>query len=441
MTDHLRLRRSRSAQRPTMPVRRLLCAAGFGVLLAVLLGIGAASSAIAAPPVQSAQQSAQPAAVAKFDNVNIRSGPSTNYPSVGVLGYGQSCPVIGRDITTGWWLLQCPNGVSGWASYDVVTVVGDMALAPLLSVGGSAIIAPPEIATPVASFSGWRAAYYANKELAGAPVLIQDVPEINFDWGAGSPGPAVPANAFSARFERTLALSPGTYRLTLRMDDGARVFVDDLPVLNDWRVGSQRELSVAYPLGSRPRLRVEYFQDGGVASIFFAVTPLYVAPPTAPTPAPPWQPSAPDLPLVQNQWRAQYFNNTDLGGAPVAAQYEGRGFYPLDKYWGAAAPVAGLGTDYWSARFEGQFYFTPGDYDFIAQSDDGVRLYIDNILLIDAWFDGRVDTRNRFSRVGDGFHTVRVDYFERSGNAYLRALWTLAGGAQPLSGPIPPPPT
>lgn len=407
------------------------------LLLALLFGLGAATSAVAAP----LGQSAQPVAVAKFDNVPVRSGPSTNYPTAGVLSYGQSCPVTGRDITTGWWLVQCSTGVSGWVSYDVVNVLGDMALAPLLSVGGSAIIAPPEIATPAASFSGWRASYYANKDLAGAPVLVQDVPDINFQWGGGSPHPAIPANAFSARYERTLALAPGIYLLTLRMDDGARVFVDEMPVLDDWRAGSQRELSVAYPLSGNPRLRVEYFQDGGAASLAFFVTPLNAPAPVQPTPAPPWPSQAPDLAVVQNQWRAQYFNNTDLAGQPVAAQYEPRGFYPLDKYWGAAAPGGGLGTDYWSARFEGQFYFTLGDYEFLAQSDDGVRVYIDNILLINGWFDGRVQSGNRFNQVGEGYHTIRVDYFERSGNAYVRVLWNLATSGQPFTGPIPPPPT
>jgi len=103
--------------------------------------------------------------------------------------------------------------------------------------------------------------------------------------------------------------------------------------------------------------------------------------------------------------------------------------------------VGGLGTDYWSAAFEGQFYFSPGDYDFIVQSDDGVRIYIDNLLVVNAWFDGRVEVSNRFNQVGDGYHTIRVEYFERSGNAYVRVLWELGGRAQPTSGPLPPPPT
>lgn len=62
-------------------------------------------------------------AVAVYDQINIRSGPSTSYASVGSLALGQSCPIIGRDTSTGWWLIRCANGVTGWVSPDVVVVV------------------------------------------------------------------------------------------------------------------------------------------------------------------------------------------------------------------------------------------------------------------------------------------------------------------------------
>jgi hypothetical protein len=39
--------------------------------------------------------------------------------------------------------------------------------------------------------------------LVGSPVLVQDVSEVNFQWGFGSPGPSVPTDYFSARYERT----------------------------------------------------------------------------------------------------------------------------------------------------------------------------------------------------------------------------------------------
>jgi len=109
--------------------------------------------------------------------------------------------------------------------------------------------------------------------------------------------------------------------------------------------------------------------------------------------------------------------------------------------WGRGAPAPGVGTDFWSARYAGRFYFAPGNHDFFAVSDDGVRVYIDDILLINAWFDGYNDRSARFNQVGAGWHTMRVEYYERTGTANLRVWWTFAGSKQPATGPIPPPPT
>jgi hypothetical protein len=43
--------------------------------------------------------------------------------------------------------------------------------------------------------------------------------------------------------------------------------------------------------------------------------------------------------------------------------------------------------------------------------------------VIDGWRDGYIDLTNRFYAVGAGIHTVRVEYYERTGNAQLRVWW------------------
>ncbi len=387
--------------------------------------------------------------VAAYDQINIRSGPSTSYASVGSLALGQSCPIIGRDTSTGWWLISCASGITGWVSPDVVTVVGDTSGVPSYTVGGSAIVAPPEPQAPSqpTTFTGWQASYFANADLAGVPVLVQDVPNINFDWGNGSPSPSVPVDNFSARYIRTLNLPAGNYLLTLRMDDGARVFIDNQLVMNDWRVGSLRELQQTIPLNGNHAFVVEYFEGTGVASLFFTITPLASQPtPTPPPPPPPYQPSVPSLSVPQDQWRAQFYNNTGLGGSPAAAMYVPRSAYQLDQNWGTGAPTAGVNADYFSAVFEGNFYFAAGDYVFTTQTDDGARVYIDNILIIDAWSDGPKERSNRFNSIGVGYHNMRVEYYEQTGNAYVRTWWTLAGSPAPAPTPtpgggnVPPPP-
>jgi len=60
-------------------------------------------------------------------------------------------------------------------------------------------------------------------------------------------------------------------------------------------------------------------------------------------------------------------------------------------------------------------YQPTGPYDFFTNSDEGSRLYIGNILVVDN--DGLHPARERAGRIGlkAGLHTIRVEYFERTG--------------------------
>jgi hypothetical protein len=386
------------------------------VLTALLLLMLAGKAAEAAPQPAPVAQVGGAVAVARVDSVNVRSGPGTGFPVVSALSFGQSCPVIGRDTFSGWWLLQCPANLIGWVSLDLVNIVGDPNSVPLYTVSGPMPAPVQPIPAPPPP-TGWSASYFANRDLQGSPVLAQSVPDINFNWGFGSPGPTVPVDFFSARFQRTMTMAPGFYLFTLGMDDGARLFIDGELILNDWRIGSFRQLGAVRFIDGNPHTYVvEYFEDAGQAALQLTITP------TAPPQPQPPQPGPGAIP--QNQWLAQYFNNTELAGGPLVTQFAPRGAFPLDLNWGYGSPASGINVDYFSARFEGIFYFDAGDYQFFARSDDGVRLYINNILVIDAWWDGFKESTNIFRQIGSGNHTIRIEFYERTGAAFVRAWWS-----------------
>jgi hypothetical protein len=73
----------------------------------------------------------------------------------------------------------------------------------------------------------------------------------------------------------------------------------------------------------------------------------------------------------------------------------------------------------------GEFPFEAGNYVFRVNADDGVRLYINGLLVIDQWRDGYKEVNNRFYGIGSGTHTVRVEYYQRTGNAQIRVWWYL----------------
>lgn len=73
------------------------------------------------------------------DQVNVRSGPSTNYDIVGVLIIGQVVPALGRSAGGDWIQIEYP-GVSGGTAW---------VYSPLVDVSGNLpIIEPPPTPTP-----------------------------------------------------------------------------------------------------------------------------------------------------------------------------------------------------------------------------------------------------------------------------------------------------
>ena len=124
------------------------------------------------------------------------------------------------------------------------------------------------------------------------------------------------------------------------------------------------------------------------------------------------------------EWEAAYFNGVIPSGSPVFSQLEARAVNPVDYDWAISSPLPDrLNGDNWSARWVGQFRFNSGTYIFRAMVDDGVRVYIDDQLVLDGWRDGYKDLTNRFYAIGAGIHTMRVEYYERTGNAAVRVWW------------------
>jgi hypothetical protein len=94
----------------------------------------------------------------------------------------------------------------------------------------------------------------------------------------------------------------------------------------------------------------------------------------------------------------------------------------LNQNWGYASPPGIANTDYFSAIFEGKFYFEDGDYGFMTQSDDGSRVLINGMPVIEKWRVGNDRATNNFARIQAGWHTIRVEYFEETGLASA-TLW------------------
>ncbi len=130
--------------------------------------------------------------------------------------------------------------------------------------------------TPTPVITDWRGEYYANPDLLGAPVLVRNDVDVNFNWGTGSPDPSVPNDNFSVRWTRTLDFQNGMYRFSLRSDDGARVFIDDNLIIDEWHAaGAAPPIYTvnANLAAGQHTLRIEYYEAYGDAYVAFAYAP------------------------------------------------------------------------------------------------------------------------------------------------------------------------
>jgi hypothetical protein len=79
----------------------------------------------------------------------------------------------------------------------------------------------------------------------------------------------------------------------------------------------------------------------------------------------------------------------------------------------------------------GQFDFPAGDTTFIATADDGIRLWVDESLLIDAWTDQPPTTYTGTRTLTAGTHQVKVEYYENASGAVAQVSWTTTGSSAP----------
>lgn len=127
--------------------------------------------------------------------------------------------------------------------------------------------------------------------------------------------------------------------------------------------------------------------------------------------------STPLIPL--GRWRGEYFDNPSLLGQPVLVRED----TTIEFNWILGSPAPELvPSDDFSIRWTGTFEFRDsGDYRFFAEVDDGIRVYVDDWLVIDAWHTVLpVPYVGEFGNIQAGPHTIVVEYFESGGHAHVK---------------------
>lgn len=118
-------------------------------------------------------------------------------------------------------------------------------------------------------------------------------------------------------------------------------------------------------------------------------------------------------------WTAEYWPNSNLEGARIVCA----ALPAVDFNWEYSSPE-GVPNEAFSARYTKSVVAAGPTLSVTVGSDDGMRLYVDGVLVADAWKARTYKSDTYTVPVTEGPHTVVVEYYERTGRA--RVLITVA---------------
>jgi len=110
----------------------------------------------------------------------------------------------------------------------------------------------------------------------------------------------------------------------------------------------------------------------------------------------------------------------------------------IDFEWGGESPAAGVPADRFAVRWTG--ILVPdqaGGHAFEFFADDGVRVWIDDELLVDEWHANSGGVPYTFQRnlLPGARYELRIEYYENGGSAKARFLWRTPGASDAV--PVP----
>ena len=340
-----------------------------------------------------------------------------------------------------------------------------------------------------AGLNGLVAQYFANEDLLGEFTARIDA-EVDFlSQGEANLPSGIPDNDFSVRWLGTFTpTESGLWRLGAFHDDGVRIWLDGEQIVNYWgpSPGTTTLADVELEGGRGYHLRVEYVQYTGEAKLqLLAQAPAAIEPAVVTTSA--LRPTfdrdgdgvadlcadsdcdgdyLPDgyqieldasvdcdgnlvldaceeggdcdgdgvvdscASVVPHGLVAEYYDSTDNGRLSVRVA---SGIVPnIDfQFEGGSPPgVDGVGNDEYGIRWTGILTApVSGTYQFIADVDDGVRLWIGDEVVIEHWQNGDGTQTGVIDLEAGWLYAFRMEWFEGIGGARAILRWVPPGGS------------
>lgn len=140
-------------------------------------------------------------------------------------------------------------------------------------------------------------------------------------------------------------------------------------------------------------------------------------------------PTPPVVSATGDGLKAEYFNSVDFSTSPVLTKID----TTVNFAWGSGSPT-GVKTNNFTARWTGQVLANSSStYTFYATSDDGVRLWVNGVLIIDFWPDHYISEDKATVAMEAGKkYDIKMEYRESWGQATAKLAWSSTTDAKQI---------
>jgi len=247
----------------------------------------------------------------------------------------------------------------------------------------------------------WTAKFYGNENFEGSAYYQKGIESLSYNWNDDAPLNQLPKNHFSATFE-TLIRSGKNYFVQSFADDRVRAYIDDTRIINKW-TGYDPSI-VSAPITNLSngdhKVKLHYKEVSNEAALYADVEEF-------------------------DNWVGYYYDNLNLKGIPIAkTTFSSNAQNGLSFDFEQGSHGDNIPKNNYSAVFNTYKVLEPGDYIFKFAADDGIRVYVDDKLVVDKWYYSKVNdpfenlvtiSKNNNSDI----HNIRVEYMQKSNASVL----------------------
>ena len=127
--------------------------------------------------------------------------------------------------------------------------------------------------------------------------------------------------------------------------------------------------------------------------------------------------------------KGEYYDNMDFTNLLVT-----RTDATVNFSWADGSPDASIGVDTFSVRWTGQVQpLYSQTYTFYTNTDDGVRLWVNGVLLVDKWIDqAATEWSGTIALTAGTKYDIKMEYYENGGGASAQLSWSSSSQAKQI---------